>query len=138
VDAPDARQRKGRADHRVAGEGQLALRCEDAHAAERLRVAGGDDEGRFGVVHLPRDRLHLVRFELLGVRKDGELIAAEGRIRKDIQLDEAEASHTILLLRSGRPGLPLWGHLSPSAPRGASPPAFGERQPCEPISHPKA
>src|SRR6185503_11395416 len=73
-----------RADGRVAGEGHLATRREDAHATRVLRIVRRKDERRFGVVELTRDAGHLLGGEAAGVGEDSELVAAELRVSEHV------------------------------------------------------
>lgn len=53
------------------------------------RVTGRQHEGGLGEIGFARNRLHGAIREALGVRKNGELVAGEGPVGKDIGNDEA-------------------------------------------------
>ncbi len=71
---PRRRQADRRADGRVAGEGKLARRREDAHARRMRRVLGRQHEDRLRQIELARDRLHRLAVETLGIEHDGERV----------------------------------------------------------------
>ena len=75
----------------MAGEGQFLDRREDAHARMVLRLV--EDEGRFGKVHLPRDRLHAARRQFARASDDGERVAGERGFREHIDDFEVHACH---------------------------------------------
>jgi len=90
-----AAQNEGRAECRVTGEGQFFLHGEDADAdAARLFRGGisGEDESCFREVGFARDRLHLSGREAASVEDDGQGIAGEGAVGKNIDLDGREFS----------------------------------------------
>jgi hypothetical protein len=68
----------------VARERQFALRREDAHLRRVARILRRQHEGRFGIIELSRDVLHLGRRELARVGDDGERIAAKALCREHI------------------------------------------------------
>jgi hypothetical protein len=72
------------ADRRMAGKRQLATRGKDAYPASMLRIRGREDESGLGVVELPRDPWHKLRWDLRRVGEDRELIATEHMIREDV------------------------------------------------------
>ena len=84
------RQREGRAHVRVARKGDLLRRREDAHTA-RVPGFGRQHEGALGEVELAGDLLHAPARETARVRQDGERIAPEETVGKDIDEDEPVA-----------------------------------------------
>ena len=107
---PDGGQDVGRAQGRVAGEGQLGEGGEDAQApgvgGEIRRVY----KDGFGEVELPCDSLHQRRIEAAGSGKHGELVAAEELPGEDISGVEWIAHGAPQLSSSNspppRPGMP--------------------------------
>ncbi len=87
------------ADGRMAGEGQLALRREDAHARRVRRVLRLQHEDRLGQVQLARDRLHLLGVERIGIADDGQRIAAEAAIGEDVERVQRQRHASIIPLR---------------------------------------
>ena len=70
-------QHEGGPDVGMAGEGHLGLGREDADLGGVRRVLRRQHEGRLGEVELGGDGLHLLGRQALGVRHDGQGIAAE-------------------------------------------------------------
>ena len=77
----------------MAGEGHLGGGGEEADAGVGVGGGGRQDEGRLGEVHPPRDGLHLVAGQAIGVEDDDDRIAAERAIAEDIGLDEVDTTH---------------------------------------------
>jgi len=100
-DEPAAGQRPRRPDARVAGEGQLDGRGEDAQPVVRVRGGRRQHEGRLGQVELAGDRLHRRRVESFGIEHHGERVAGKRSGREHVEGDEA-AGHGA----SWRPPLP--------------------------------
>src|SRR5271170_712464 len=69
----------------MAGEGQLAPRRENAQARRIDRVVRLEDEHRLGEIELASDRLHALVVKALAIEHDGQRIAGERRLGKDIE-----------------------------------------------------
>ena len=74
------------ADARMAGEGPLAARAEDAQAIAAALIDRRQDEGRLRQACPARDRLHVVIGQAFGVQHHGEGIAGAGAVGEDIGL----------------------------------------------------
>src|SRR5262249_31217654 len=86
------------ADGRMAGEGQLVARREDAHpivgCLARLEKRGLREIGP------ARDALHLVARQVLAVEHDRDRVAEERPAGKDIDLQEAAHALSYFRMRS--------------------------------------
>ena len=80
----------GGGDRRVSGKGQFAHRREDADAVVRFGRGRFDEEHRFRQVHLPRDSLHDLPGDAIGVEHHGSGVAMEGAMSEDVHLDEVD------------------------------------------------
>ena len=89
-------QHPRRADGRMAREGQLHARREDAQPVvgpgRPPGLAGRQHEGRLGQVHLAGQRLHLVLAEAIGIHEHGQRVAMHGAVGEDIHLAKSKAS----------------------------------------------
>ena len=72
-------------------ERQFPSRRKNADARAVSGIARGKDENRFRVVELVRNRLHVGRFEILGVEHDRQRIAGEATGGEHIKGDETPA-----------------------------------------------
>jgi hypothetical protein len=86
-----------RPDGGMAGKGQLPRRREDAQPRPVIRIGGGEDEHRLGMVELASDRLHHLRLEPSGVEHHGERVAGEAPIGEHIESDETPAHESLRL-----------------------------------------
>ena len=73
-----------RAEDRVAGEGKLGARGEDAHS-RRPVFLGREEEDGLGDVQLARDALHLLGGDGLRLGEEPELVALERRLGEDVE-----------------------------------------------------
>ncbi len=87
------RKRKGCADRRMAGHWNLVARREDSDAGMRVACLRGKNKCRLGECHLQGDTLHQHRFQVCGVRKNGELIALQGTVGKNIEVKISVSAH---------------------------------------------
>ena len=67
--------RASRPERGVAGEGELALRVEDAYAVVRVRTCWLQEERGLREVGPARERCHLLIADVVGVVDDGERVA---------------------------------------------------------------
>src|SRR4051794_15785200 len=92
VELERAAEDERRPEHRMAREGQLERRCEDAHP--RVPVAGRRiHEHGLGEVQLARERLQPLLGDLARVRENGELVARERDVGEDVCDDVAKRGH---------------------------------------------
>ena len=91
------RERERGSDGRVPGHRQLPAGGEDADAHGGARIFGREDERALRVVHLARDNLHRCRVKARRLREHRELVAAEGLIGEDVEVDVAKLVHFLLL-----------------------------------------
>ena len=87
------RQDVAGADVGMAGERDLVLAGEDAHAGMMPRVLRRQDEGRLRQVELGGDRLHLRIRQAGCVRQHGQGIAGEALVGEDVDGDVVIAGH---------------------------------------------
>jgi hypothetical protein len=91
----------GGAYRRVAGEGYLPARREDADPPGVARVRGRVDEGDLAVVELARHRQQVLLGDATGVGEDGELVATEPAVGEDVGGEEAVGGHGEWRVESG-------------------------------------
>ena len=82
----------------MAGEWQLAGRCENFHARAVDRVPRFEDENGLGKIELGGDRLHTIAVEALAVEDHGERIAGERRLGEYVERLKS-AGHKIAIPR---------------------------------------
>ena len=118
------REHPGRADSGMPSHRHFAFRRENPHASRARRIRR-HHECRFAEVHFMRQLLHLARAERGRVGEDGELIAAEGLRREDIDEDERSCSGHLRIVarRSAR------ANQNSARPEGTS----GRAQLCAPL-----
>ena len=136
----------GRADGRVAGEGQLAPRREDAQPVVGLGMGGRANEGRLGQIGPVRYRLHPSGRQVVAVEHHRHRVALEGDSGEHIDLAEGKASHGLFVLEkaaqsrktpgetgwnagstaggSYRPSADSDGTSDPNPPRPVNPPGL--------------
>ncbi len=90
-----------RADSRMSGEGNLALRREDSHARRVRRILRLQHEDRFREVQLAGDCLHLIGAEGIGIADDGKRIAAEAAVGEDIERVQRQGHLAIVHVEAG-------------------------------------
>jgi hypothetical protein len=90
---PPHDRRKGAADARMAGEGQLLARSEDAHAVVRARLRRRQQERGLGQVGPARDALHRRTVQRVGADHHGQRVALEQARGEHVQLQESEGRH---------------------------------------------
>ena len=83
-------------ERRMPGEGQLALRREDAHAVVRSGIGRRQQEGGFREVRPARQRGHTRFAQTFGGVDHRERISAERVLREDVDLREPERRHIAL------------------------------------------
>ncbi len=84
-----ARQHERGSDIRMSGEGHFGAGSEHSHLRGMLGVVRRQHEGRFRVVELQSDGLHLAAGEVRRVQDHGEWIAAEHPVGEHIGRDIA-------------------------------------------------
>ncbi len=82
----ELRQKKPRADHRMAGKGQFGFRGENAKAGERAIAGGLLHEYGLGKIHLSRNGLHQPRGQAVAIGDDREGIAGERLVCENVEL----------------------------------------------------
>jgi hypothetical protein len=78
----------------MAGKGHFLRAGEDAYLRCVLRILRRQDEGRFGVVELCSDLLHLFAAHATRIQNDTERIVAEALRGKDVDRDVWNRAHT--------------------------------------------
>jgi hypothetical protein len=86
-------KRKCRSDCRVPSHGQLPGPRENADTRVSSGSLGGKYESAFGESHFVRDPLHLPFINSCGIEEHGQLVACEGLIRKNIEMDVLKNRH---------------------------------------------
>jgi hypothetical protein len=97
-------EHESRANVGMSRERHLGPWSENANMSSVFRVLRREDESSLGVVEFRGNGLHLLGREVLGIKHNGQGIAAEFSVGKDVNGYEMEFHDSKNFLRAGRFG----------------------------------